>query len=277
MQTDADEGARQGLVRAQPEHTPYPLTPEDRDEIQTRFTYHPPTFDQPARYVEIRRVARGVAWTIHQLVPPSRERSLALTKLQEAVMWANAGIACREDHRDEPAEEDPDESLSLADRLLRMVRGAMRRPGEASDDQDSPGAVAIELASRALGMGRAFSVDSYSPHVGRLALETLHQAGYFVRWERPDGQLAWSTPWAMGIPLAEPGWTPHSSDDPEAVRSLRKRFDRYQAGLRSPYLFALEMYHYGLDPFEMYPGAITNHVRDAFERANPDEEDSGGT
>jgi hypothetical protein len=30
---------------------------------------------------------------LNELVPDSREKSLAITHLEEAVMWANAGIA----------------------------------------------------------------------------------------------------------------------------------------------------------------------------------------
>lgn len=64
-------------------------------EIDTRFTYHKPSGDQPDRYNQIRRMAHDLAIELGHLVPDSREKSLALTKLEEAVMWANAGIARR--------------------------------------------------------------------------------------------------------------------------------------------------------------------------------------
>lgn len=65
-------------------------------DINNRFSYHPPKEGQQARYVALRDSARNFALLICQNSKPSREQSLALTKLQEAVMWANAGIACNE-------------------------------------------------------------------------------------------------------------------------------------------------------------------------------------
>jgi hypothetical protein len=67
-----------------------------KDELEKRFTYHPPKHDQVARYGEIRSNAKGFASQIVNLTPPSREQALALTKLEEAVMWANAAIARNE-------------------------------------------------------------------------------------------------------------------------------------------------------------------------------------
>lgn len=66
------------------------------DDINNRFSYHAPKGNQQERYVLIRDVAKHLATVIVQNSKPSREQSLALTKLQEATMWANAGIACNE-------------------------------------------------------------------------------------------------------------------------------------------------------------------------------------
>lgn len=65
-------------------------------EIVTRFTYHPPHGDQAARYANLRSRAMELAQLIVETTPESREQSLALTALEEAVMWANAAIARRE-------------------------------------------------------------------------------------------------------------------------------------------------------------------------------------
>jgi hypothetical protein len=65
-------------------------------EIAVRFMYHPPKEDQPERYLRIRGEALVLAITIVETTPTSREQSLALTALEEAVMWANAAIARRE-------------------------------------------------------------------------------------------------------------------------------------------------------------------------------------
>ena len=65
----------------------------DADELRLRFTYHEPTADQPARYIAVRREAMILAELINEAVQDSREKSLAITHLEEVVFWANAGIA----------------------------------------------------------------------------------------------------------------------------------------------------------------------------------------
>lgn len=65
-------------------------------EIEKRFTYHAPKADQPDRYRRIRDAGRNLAGIIDQYAPDSREKSLAVTHLEEAVMWANAAIARNE-------------------------------------------------------------------------------------------------------------------------------------------------------------------------------------
>lgn len=61
--------------------------------IENNFKYHAPKPGQPEIYQEIRDKAKELAYLIDEKVPNSREKSLAMTKLEEAVMWANAGIA----------------------------------------------------------------------------------------------------------------------------------------------------------------------------------------
>jgi hypothetical protein len=67
----------------------------DNDEIITRFTYHPPKDHQPRQYEAIRQGGRELAELIDDECPESREKALAMTKLEEAIMWANASIARR--------------------------------------------------------------------------------------------------------------------------------------------------------------------------------------
>ena len=57
------------------------------------FTYHEPIEETAKRYQEIRTLAKMFSDLVDNLVPKSREASLAQTKIEEAVMWANAGIA----------------------------------------------------------------------------------------------------------------------------------------------------------------------------------------
>lgn len=66
------------------------------EDLENRFTYHAPKTGQPERYVKIRDAAKSLAYDITAETPASREQSLALTHLEEAVFWANAAIARNE-------------------------------------------------------------------------------------------------------------------------------------------------------------------------------------
>lgn len=65
-------------------------------DLENVYTYHPPKANQPDRYEAIREKAKALAAMFEICCPDSRERSLAHTKLEEAVMWANASIARNE-------------------------------------------------------------------------------------------------------------------------------------------------------------------------------------
>lgn len=66
------------------------------DEIEKRFTYHAPKPGQPEQYRRLRDVAKQFAHLINHEAPETREKSLAMTKLEEVIMWANAAIARNE-------------------------------------------------------------------------------------------------------------------------------------------------------------------------------------
>lgn len=68
----------------------------DQADIQNRFTYHPPKDGQPAKYEKLRFNGRNLADMINECCPDSREKSLAITHLENAIMWANAAIARNE-------------------------------------------------------------------------------------------------------------------------------------------------------------------------------------
>lgn len=72
--------------------------PSDNDlkKLEVAFTYHKPKADQPERYEQLRAAALTLANQMTTLAPASRELSLALTNLEQAVMWANAAIARNE-------------------------------------------------------------------------------------------------------------------------------------------------------------------------------------
>jgi hypothetical protein len=65
-------------------------------DLDKLFTYHAPKGDQAGRYESIRDAAKAFAQTIVNLSPESSESEQAIKKVEEAVMWANAGIARNE-------------------------------------------------------------------------------------------------------------------------------------------------------------------------------------
>lgn len=66
------------------------------EQINKVFVYHAPINDQGPRYDRIRELGRKFALKLNELCPDSRELSVAHTKLQEVVMFANAAIAINE-------------------------------------------------------------------------------------------------------------------------------------------------------------------------------------
>lgn len=71
--------------------------------IEQNFTYHRPFGDQQERYEALRAKAKELAHLINETTPSSREQSLALTNLENAIMWANAAIARNEKPPVDPA------------------------------------------------------------------------------------------------------------------------------------------------------------------------------
>jgi hypothetical protein len=68
----------------------------DQAQIDNIFTYHAPFGDQTKKYEALRNEGRQLANAINDLCPESREKSLAITQVQQAIMWANAAIAINE-------------------------------------------------------------------------------------------------------------------------------------------------------------------------------------
>jgi len=79
----------------------------NKSELINRYMYHPPVLDlnQDHRYESIRTKGREFALYLAGQCPPSRELSLAMTNLEQAVMWANAAIARHERQPELPAKQ----------------------------------------------------------------------------------------------------------------------------------------------------------------------------
>lgn len=65
----------------------------DSADINNRFTFHPASSDQGATYGSIRLYAKDFATWLDSVLPDSREKSLAITHLEEVVFWSNASVA----------------------------------------------------------------------------------------------------------------------------------------------------------------------------------------
>lgn len=70
------------------------MPPVTEADLNKRFDYHKPADQQTAiKHESVRQSAKSLAAQVVDLVPEGREQSTALTKIEEAMMWANAGIA----------------------------------------------------------------------------------------------------------------------------------------------------------------------------------------
>lgn len=63
------------------------------EDIDKRFNHHPPTPPKVRMHEDVREVLRISAHAINTICPEGRDKSLALTKLEEAMFHANAAIA----------------------------------------------------------------------------------------------------------------------------------------------------------------------------------------
>lgn len=67
------------------------------EEIQNRFGFHKGTIEGPnataPRHAELRRAFASFALMLDDSLPDGRAKSLALTELEDASMWAHKSIA----------------------------------------------------------------------------------------------------------------------------------------------------------------------------------------
>lgn len=64
------------------------------NDINNRFDHHPPKDDATVvKHQEFREATKALAAFYEEFLPESREKALALTNLEQTLMWANAAIA----------------------------------------------------------------------------------------------------------------------------------------------------------------------------------------
>jgi len=67
-------------------------------ELRNRFKYHKPGSEKIAKDHEtVRDLCWGLAKVVSTITGDCREKSIAITKIEEAMMWANAAIARHQD------------------------------------------------------------------------------------------------------------------------------------------------------------------------------------
>lgn len=65
-----------------------------QEMIDNWFTYHAPEENDIYKYTQIREAAKYFAEVVMDNTPPSADQTTAIRKIREAVMTANAAIAC---------------------------------------------------------------------------------------------------------------------------------------------------------------------------------------
>jgi NAD(P)H-dependent flavin oxidoreductase YrpB (nitropropane dioxygenase family) len=64
------------------------------NDIENRFSFHPANTDeQRQQHESVRAACRTLAHLWSGSLPEGREKAVAITKLEEAMFWANAAIA----------------------------------------------------------------------------------------------------------------------------------------------------------------------------------------
>lgn len=63
-------------------------------DIEDRFAFHAaPDQEKRDEHTSARQICRQAADALNELVPDGREKAVVMTKLEEAMFWANAGLA----------------------------------------------------------------------------------------------------------------------------------------------------------------------------------------
>lgn len=62
-------------------------------DLDNRFAFHPADTVKRDHHTAIRDACKDAAVVLDSLCPDSRELSLAVTALEEAMMWGNAALA----------------------------------------------------------------------------------------------------------------------------------------------------------------------------------------
>ncbi|MCW8132645.1 MAG: hypothetical protein KIS92_20010 [Planctomycetota bacterium] len=68
--------------------------PMTQEQLDNWFKYHKPEPGQPEKYEAIRAAGKAFAEVVVANTPASADQTAAVRKIREAVMTANAAVAC---------------------------------------------------------------------------------------------------------------------------------------------------------------------------------------
>jgi hypothetical protein len=63
-------------------------------DVENRFGFHPATAQTGPMHDDVRSAFLAMARMLVKTIPGGRHQELALTALQESMMWSNAAVAC---------------------------------------------------------------------------------------------------------------------------------------------------------------------------------------
>jgi hypothetical protein len=87
----------------------------DPKDIRHRFNYHPPSTEQrQSDHEDVRQSCEALAHELNTILPEGREKSLAITNLEQVMFWANAAIA-----RHRPQPERPSGVRAITEQVPR--------------------------------------------------------------------------------------------------------------------------------------------------------------
>lgn len=76
--------------------------PLGHEDLTNRFSFHPATTPRKqGQHEHVRRMCLDLSLDLDSLLPDGREKALAITHLEEVMMWSNAALARFSDDNDE--------------------------------------------------------------------------------------------------------------------------------------------------------------------------------